>query len=76
MTDYDYHAYDYPNQRWVHGAEALNTLISQASEDLALLESDKGAEYAQAIGVDRETEIKAARDTLRVLKDRHPELSA
>lgn len=43
-------AYDYEAQRWVTGAEAVRVRRAQLDEELALLGSDRAAEYLRMIG--------------------------
>ncbi len=57
-------AYDYDRQRWVDGSEGAALLRQQARQDLELLRSAKGAEYAHWLGVDRFQMIHAARSVL------------
>lgn len=57
-------AYDYTKQGWVNGATARVALIAQAQETLALLESDRGGDYCQMMGLDRDDAIGEACDFL------------
>jgi len=43
-------AYNYETQQWVEGNKATQLLRKQHEDELALLESDRGEEYARFIG--------------------------
>jgi len=44
-------AYDYVAQKWITGPEARALRAKQIAETIALLESPKGREYADFIGI-------------------------
>jgi hypothetical protein len=46
-------AYDYDAQRWIDGYAGLALRRTQLTEDLELLQSAQGADYAKFINVDR-----------------------
>jgi len=50
-------AYDYENQRWIEGSEAILLRRNQLLDELNLLESPRGDEYARFVGVDKATAI-------------------
>ncbi len=61
-------AYNYEKQIWVEGPEAKTLLISQAKQQLELLQSAKGDEYAKAMGKSKETMISTIRQSLTNLE--------
>lgn len=60
-------AFDYGRQRWADGREARETRIMQLREELVLLCSDRGAEYARFCGFERGASIEACRAELAEL---------
>ena len=58
-------AYDYDRQEWIEDkAQAQAQAIKQTREHLELLEGNRGAGYAEFIGVDRAQAIREAREAL------------
>ena len=55
-------AYDYDNQKWVTGAAAIDLRRKQLLEELDLLTSACGFEYAEFLGQDRDLLIRLASD--------------
>ncbi len=54
-------AYDYDHQAWVDDPELY---LRQLNDELDLLESDKGADYAAFINADRADAVRATRELL------------
>lgn len=52
-------AYDYQQQKWVHGAQGAELLQAQLNEELALLQSSQGQAYATMINADRQVAISS-----------------
>jgi hypothetical protein len=46
-------AYDYQRQEWIEGEGARDLLISQLRDEVELLESSDGEQYARMINGDR-----------------------
>ena len=58
-------AYDYKNQRWLEGQEGTDLLREQLNQELDILESSRGQEYAGFINlINKETTIANIKLTL------------
>jgi hypothetical protein len=65
-------AYDYTRQQWVEGEEARQLLLSQAREDIELLTSDDGDEYAKLLNADRTELLNRRLADLASLEEQTP----
>lgn len=61
-------AYDYETQRWVTGKAAADMILAQTEEQLNMLTSDRGEDFARLIGgVNRQDAIRSCRETIEDL---------
>ena len=64
--------YDYENQRWITGPEADRLCKRQLRDELELLRSDEGENYADFIAIDRTEAIRRIMITLEIPLRRTP----
>jgi hypothetical protein len=61
-------AYDYTNQRWIEGEPARQLLLSQLRDEIALLHSPDGDNYARMINADRNELLRRSEADLESLE--------
>ncbi len=61
-------AYNYNSQQWTSGQDAARLRLKQINNELSLLQSERGGQYAAMIGVTKAERIKTLEAEKSTLK--------